>query len=334
MKSNENPHSNPLLRWVLCLAGLGTILPLLGFLYGMAPMPVLAGVLLAPAVAFYVATYAIACRRGNTGLRLRFERGAVGGLLGIAGYDLVRVPIHLAGLNPFAAIQSYGVYLTGAEHSSMWTDVAGILYHTGNGLFFGIMFTMIVGRSRATPVLALVWALVLEGFAAGTVFGIVYHLRQNTVGLGLAFFAHLFYGAPLAWAATRERILPRHWWLSLALAGAALASVFVLARPPDGYQAPGSPASLELTTTGIHPRWTSARVGRAVTLHNRTGETVTVEWPFTTRPADTIAPGGTAEVAFGKPGIYQVRARRTDWRSVFLIVRENGYLIRKEQPKP
>lgn len=318
------------MRGILCFVGLGTIFPLLGFLYGYASMPLLAGVLLAPAVLIYGGFYVDAVRNGKADLRLRFERGAIGGLVGIAGYDLIRVPMHLYGLNPFAAIQSYGMYLTGADHSGLWTDVVGLLYHTGNGLFFGIMFTMILGPGRVTPLLALVWALVVEGFAAGTAFGSIYHLRQNHLGLSLAFFAHLFYGAPLAWAAIRSGFRRRDWLFSAALAGVALAAVFILSRPSDGYQSPSASRHLNLTSSGIHPRWTSLETGEMITLENHTGESVTIEWPFTDREPDMIGPEASVQLVISAPGIYQVRAKRTDWRSVFLIVRENGYLIRKE----
>ncbi|MCB1237421.1 MAG: hypothetical protein KDM91_20315 [Verrucomicrobiae bacterium] len=310
---------------MLCFLGLGTILPLLGYLYRIAPMPRLAALLLLPAIFVYVVVYLRAVAKGDADLRLRFERGVAGGLLGIAGYDLIRVPIHLNGLNPFAAIQSYGVYLTGVEHSNLFSDVVGIVYHTGNGLFFALMFTLTIGPSRLTPLLAMIWALALEGFAVATVFGEVYHLRTNPVGTGLAFFAHLFYGAPLAWMAMRRRIARRDWILAALLALAGLGSVLGLVRPPDGYRTPKNPG-LEMVDAGIHSRWTRLNAGEAMEIRNGASEAVTLEFPHSLIPNQTIQPGKSVAVIFEKAGIHQIRAQRTDWRSVLVIAERGGYV--------
>ncbi len=74
--------------------------------------------------------------------------------------------------------------------------------------------------------------------------------------------------------------------------------------------------------------------GETVTLKNNAGEEVTVEWPFTDRKPNVITDASLAEIVFDKPGIYQVRAQRTDWRSVFLIVRENGFLTSTSSQTP
>lgn len=314
-----------LVRLLLCLIGLATILPLLGYLYGIVKMNTAALTLLLPVICIYILTYWWACKH-STALKNRFDRGVAGGLMGVAGYDLIRIPFHLGGLNPFAAIQSYGVFLAGAEYSNIYTDWLGLFYHMGNGIFFGIMFTMIMGINKGTAVMALVWALVIEGLAIVTVFGEVYHLRSNSTGMAVAFFAHLFYGAPLAWFAKSSSVRPLAVAGSALVAGIAVFSVWVLVRPPDGYLTPYGSHDLQIVEQGIHPRWSRIDLTDTFRIQNMTRETVVLEHPFSDRTLDSLDSGESIEFSFKKPGLYQIRAQRTDWRSVFVAVEKGGFV--------
>lgn len=326
MEAQNNPGGKILLRLAISFIGLATIAPLLGYLYGIAPMPTLALWLLLPAIIIFALVYVRAFLKKDRDLCLRFERGLLGGLLGIVGYDLVRVPIHHSGYNPFSAIQSYGVYLTGADHSTLFSDLAGIIYHTGNGIFFALTFTLLIGPGKKTPLLAMLWALILEGFAVLTIFGVIYHLRDHPKATALAFFAHLFYGAPLAWAAMKKRILPAHWTVTVVSLLATLVTLFFLMRPPDSYQNPG-PGVVEILEGGLHSRWTRTQVQQPVEIRNSTDKPVTVEVSSESIAPLIIPPNETKTTTINEPGIFQLRARTTAWRSVFLIVEKNGYLI-------
>ena len=70
-------------------------------------------------------------------LQRRIKVGAVGGLVGVIGYDVVRVPFSAIGMRVFAPIDSYGLMLSGSHMASPYTNTLGWLFHLSNGVTFG-----------------------------------------------------------------------------------------------------------------------------------------------------------------------------------------------------
>lgn len=183
-------------RGIIAVACASTVLPLLGACAGFAGMQQLALVLLPLAIVVStILLLRLAKGVGGQDVTDRLHRGIWGGMAGVAGYDWIRVPFHEGGMNPFAAIRSYGMWLSGADQSSLLSDTTGILYHLLNGIGFGIAYTIVAPRNRQAALAgAVVWGVMLEVFAVVSPFADVYHLRGWTAPVILAFFAHLFYG--------------------------------------------------------------------------------------------------------------------------------------------
>ena len=83
---------------------------------------------------------------------------------------------------------------------------------------------------------------------------------------------------------------------------------------------------LEMVDAGIHSRWTRLNAGEAMEIRNGASEAVTLEFPHSLIPNQTIQPGKSVAVIFEKAGIHQIRAQRTDWRSVLVIAERGGYV--------
>lgn len=181
-----------LVVWVCSWTSIGVLLLHLG---GHIPMTVGGLTLLIPGF-LAIALAGIHGRGEETAeFAVRFRAGLLGGLMGTIGYDLFRIPFHFAGMNPFAPIDAYGLWLVGGTASGWSTDLVGYIYHVSNGLAFGWIYSLIASR-RAWG-WALLWALMLEALAVATVFGLVFEIRQIGAPVIIAFAAHVFYGVPL-----------------------------------------------------------------------------------------------------------------------------------------
>jgi hypothetical protein len=135
-------------RVILALAALGSIATLLGHLYAIAPMSLLARFCFVPSMLAIAGVWVSAHRAGDRDLLQRARAGFVGGLVGTLGYDWVRVPVHALGQNPFAPMRAYGVWIAGVAQSSPATDLLGTLYQFSNGITFGLIYAC-AGRGFA-----------------------------------------------------------------------------------------------------------------------------------------------------------------------------------------
>jgi len=172
----------------------GSIAALLAELYYVATMrAVLIGVTL-PTTILLVA---LATTRitGLKELRDRIRVGAVGGVLGVVGYDLVRIPFAILGMRVFAPIYSYGLVGAGAEQSTGLTNVLGWTYHLSNGITFGIAFAVIFARRSRW--IAVAYGMALEAIAFLSPFTDQYGLTGKWWPITVAFLAHIAYGWPL-----------------------------------------------------------------------------------------------------------------------------------------
>lgn len=278
-----------------------------------------------PSLVVLVGAHALARRRGHVELDRALTVGVLGGWWGTLGYDLIRVPLHFVGLNPFPPIRSYGMFLLDAPNATWLSDLVGVGYHFSNGLTFGVLFAAVMaGRHWGWGVL---WALVLEGIAVATPFGAVYGIRAAAVPLALAFFAHLYYGAPLGLAARNpQRTLD---WLAKRRAmihgGAALLTVIVvaflvLAWEPVGASRP-APGTVDLGPDAIVSGWTRVDARAPVRLHNSSAAPLV--WRIAAR-SGSLAPGESTELSL-PVGIHRVAVDERAWRSAGIIVERDGY---------
>lgn len=190
------------LRAALAFLALLAVAPLLAWVYGLGSFATWYWLLAVPSLATLVAATAwLARRRRHPAIVRSIAAGALGGLIGTAGYDLVRLPFHLAGLRVLAPIDSYGLLLTNATSSSGWTGTAGWVFHTTNGVCFGVAFALVLARRHVGW--AIGWAMVLETATVVSPFLDRYGLAGKHELIVLAYGAHVPYGLALG-LATRD----------------------------------------------------------------------------------------------------------------------------------
>lgn len=315
-------------RAVLAIAGIAPIGILLGHLWALAPMARLALPLGLPSVLALVWIRRSAGRAGDSDCLARLRAGLLGGLWGTLGYDLVRIPFHHAGQNPFAPIRAYGLWLADGTFSTPATDLLGLAYHLSNGIGFGWIYAALaLGRPWGWGIL---WGLLLETLAVLSPFGEVFALRQAYGSLALAYAAHVFYGLPLGLVCRRpEAFLPgafplhrtaKGWGTlaALALLGIWFLSAWQPIRPPGAM----APALVVAGPDALYPGWLHLPAGSAVVVENRLPR----ELPLRLRRPDgrievlRIMPRGSLRLVLASPGIHQIAAAGTSWRSVFLSV--------------
>src|SRR5258708_16576335 len=195
-------------------------------------------------------------------LQVAIVAGALGGIAGTIGYDLVRIPFLAFGLRLFAPIESYGLLILNASHSSPLTQFTGWSYNITNGIGFGIAYAM-VGLGRRWW-WAIPWALWRETMTIVTPYASSYGLAGHPDLIAIAYGAHVAYGTPLGlivrqaahWRRLDEAPLPVSW----ALAG-VLAVLLVWHRPwtmPDSLGAAESlqPQPASIVEAGMFvPEW-------------------------------------------------------------------------------
>jgi hypothetical protein len=190
-------------RASLALLALFSVAPLLAWVYGLGNFSHWYWCFTFPALLLLLGGAWWARRDPTrTDLVALLRAGTVGGLVGTAAYDLVRIPVEVSGTKVFAPVDSYGVLLTNAVSSSPWTGFAGWAFHTTNGVCFGIAFALLVaGRGRRTVVLGVAWAMILESVAVLSPFAGRYNLHGQYDIIAIAYAAHIPYGLAVGWAA-------------------------------------------------------------------------------------------------------------------------------------
>ncbi|MFO1485067.1 MAG: hypothetical protein U1F71_17035 [Verrucomicrobiaceae bacterium] len=324
--------------WHVCafgFASFGSIALLLGQLYRCGSMNRLFWVVGLPCIVIMACSWWRGVKAGDTEFLLRLKAGLVGGLLGTLGYDLVRIPLHCMGLNPLTPIRHYGVWITGGDHSTWLTDLAGLAYHFSNGITFAWMYALAACRRHGAW--AVVWALVLETLAVFCVFGEVFAIRTAYDVLTVAYAAHLFYGAPLGWACRRpEQALA--WFQPLARRGGAwmtglgmlaLALWFPFAWQPSAPNHTNKPGEVAVGPDAIRPGILDLNAGSIVMLRNEAPEPVKL---IHRRPGKRavavdeilLETQGTHPLRLQDSGIHQLLAPGRPWRSIFISVQSNG----------
>ncbi len=313
-------------RTLFFVGSFGSIAVLLGHLYGIASMRTLALVLWLPLSLGMGAAWSLSRAKGDADFLLKVRTGFLGGLWGTIGYDLVRIPFHLAGQNPFPPIRAYGVWLSGTAFSNPFTDGLGFFYHLSNGITFGWIYSFLFLRKHWGWGLG--WGLLLETIAVSTAFGEVFRLRAAYGALGLAYAAHLFYGFPLGIICQRPEGRSR-MGLAAPLFLAAVFLWFVTAWQPIGKQPPLQAGQMLVGRESLYPGWSDRPLGSVWVIRNLLPEPVQVKvrrpkTPLKGAEEFALGPSQSVEVPLIERGIYQFGAAGKPWRSIFLSVAEEG----------
>lgn len=268
-----------------------------------------------------IGTYAWAGPGGRDPELARALRlGAWGGLAGTLGYDLVRVPMHYLGYRVFAPISAYGVWLLEADRSTGWSEAMGWLYHFSNGLTFGVMYALWLGRRHW--VWGLLWGLCLESIILSTPFARIFHMQGNYPAIAIAYGAHLAYGFPLGYLVKRWELGETRLVRQAALWAAVLVTAFIVGFIPEGRARDSRARAGHFLVEGprLNPTWLRLPGPGMLRVANPGASNVTV-WDNANR-RELVVPGGQMENwRFDRPGIYQCYVK-TGQRSIssFVIV--------------
>lgn len=293
---------------IFILAG-GSIAALLADVFGIAPMHVVFWAASVPSMVLLAVIGSLSKVGGEWRDRIRV--GALGGLVGTIGYDLVRVPFAIAGQRVFAPIESYGVLIANAEASSALTSALGWGYHFSNGITFGVAYAAIAARRHWMWGVA--WGLVLESVALFSPFGTRYGIAGQLVPIAIAYAAHLAYGYPLGkivqnFDAFRSRLGRFTVTIVLAVCAFLLLGWF---RPWSEPIDPGPVATV--ARDRFDPEWLRIRAGECVTVENRSGTS------FQT-PHGAVAGSGPSRLCFPDKGVYRVKLGPRPYSGGFVYV--------------
>lgn len=317
--------ASPRLRGVLCGLALLSVAPLLAWVYGLGPFALWYWWLTAPALVLLAGSALVISRDpGQTALAGALRAGAIGGLLGTIGYDLVRVPFEAAGVRVLSPIDSYGLLLMGAESSSPVTGFAGWFFHATNGVCFGVAFAMVAAGKRLPW--AVGWAMVLETATIVTPFVDRYGLAGRYELMAVAYGAHLAYGIPLGMACRDPQRFGRHLdeIAPHAAAGALGAAVVALgmwqrpwAVPPAiaaGRDVAAGPSAV-VRGGGFSPNWLRVRPGGCVGLRNDDAAAHRVE-----PSGRALAPGAATRLCLAGVGVHRVKVDGAARSGGFVLV--------------
>jgi hypothetical protein len=309
----------------LLIACLGSIALLLAHVSGLSTMHALLWPVALPTLVWIIVAWIRSLRRQDALMAERLRLGLVGGLWGTVGYDAVRVPLHLMGLNPFPPIRGYGMWIAGMDHATPWTDLAGFAYHVSNGITFGLMYALLMtGRHWGWGVL---WGLGLEMLAVVTPFGELFGLRGLTQTVVIAFVAHLFYGYPLGRICQTRALTGLSASVRWATASIiALAAWFVLAWQPVAGYPELTGRVIRFGPAAIYPgvRDVNLQSGRDVVLRNETHNELRVRLRSTKDGHGggeeiVLPPHGEKSHVLPGAGLFQLAVPGTPWRSAWVF---------------
>jgi hypothetical protein len=263
----------------------------------------------------------------NQELKKRIQVGAVGGIVGTLGYDLVRIPFAVAGYRLFAPIDSYGLLIAGADMSSPTSDTLGWLFHLSNGVTFGIMYAVVAARRHWAAGVA--WGLILESAVVFSPFRERYGLSGQNVSIAIAYGAHVAYGFPLGRMVQRlDRTADTLEGLGrrpATVAIVAAATAIVLWQQPWQQSATGNAAAeisehagmptAVVETTKFSPEWLRVEDGGCIHVVNRSDNR------FET-PQGTLEPNSEGDLCFaeGDTGVHRVKLGGTAYSGGFVYV--------------
>jgi hypothetical protein len=208
--------------WLCATTSIGSLLL---YLTGMVELVTGAKLLLLPGLAVLGGVVIWAKRQGKAELHERLVSGCWAGLVATFFYDVVRVPVAMAGVPVFKAISYFGTVFLGQPSPTLTSEIVGWSYHLSNGVGFALMYALCMARPLWWT--AVLWGLTLEGVMLLTPYAEVFGYRISRQFLGMTVGAHVAYGLGL-WAALKFRaarmVSVAEWpWLRPLSAGLWLA---------------------------------------------------------------------------------------------------------------
>jgi hypothetical protein len=172
---------------------------LLGQMYGLWSMQTFACWALVPATIALAVVAAL--NRDGEGERPRtwICQGAMAGIVAAIFYDLYRLPFVLAGIPLFKVFLRFGQLLLNADGPMWLVQLVGWTYHFSNGAALGIMYLVVMSRTRG-PVQfwgAVAWALFVEAMMLLTPYTTFFALKLDARFLLLTVSAHIVFGVTL-----------------------------------------------------------------------------------------------------------------------------------------
>jgi hypothetical protein len=191
------PQTRRWLRWSGVLCASLSLTALVFHLLGVMAMPYFLEFFAVPAflLLFALAAYA---RRVRAELFLNgLLVGSLGGLVATVVYDGVRFLIHqthLFGYTGFVPILMFGSWITGRPVASAAAATAGWIYHYWNGVSFGIMYALTLGRRHW--LFGVGYGILMECFMLG-LFPLFLKVSSKIDFIAVSMIGHIFYGAVL-----------------------------------------------------------------------------------------------------------------------------------------
>ncbi|GIH02736.1 hypothetical protein Rhe02_08030 [Rhizocola hellebori] len=308
---------------VFVLSG-GSIAALLADIFGIASMHLVFWAVSVPSMVLLAVVAVLP--RTPVELRDRIRVGAVAGVLGTIGYDLVRVPFAIAGQRLFAPIESYGLLIADANASSALTSGLGWCYHLSNGVTFGIAYCVLMAR-RAWP-WGVLWGLLLESVAVFSPFAARYAIAGQIVPIAIAYGAHVFYGYPVGMVVQNfdRSVAALRWLGKRPVAVILIVSVVAIAgwhRPWEQTSVEREAAALSKrdrpATVVLHdrftPEWLRVRVGQCILVDNRSANSYRT-------PFGDVGATSQSVLCFTKPGVHRVRLGTRPYAGGFVYAQD------------
>ncbi|HEV7680425.1 MAG TPA: hypothetical protein VGQ42_17830 [Candidatus Dormibacteraeota bacterium] len=313
----------------MCLAfGLLTVWPLLAWVYGLGSFAVWYWALAVPGLLFITGLAVVLRRTGAyPDLHVAIVAGALGGIVGTIAYDLVRAPFLALGLRLFAPIDSYGLFILDASHSSPLTEFTGWTYNVANGVGFGVAYA-VIGLGRRWW-LAIPWALWLESMTLITPYAGSYGIAGHPDLVAIAYFGHVAYGTPLGiivrqaahWRSRDDAPVPVSW------AVAAVAAILLVWHQP--WSIPASvgaaeslrPQPASLVESGkFVPEWVRVPAGGCLLLANHDAATYTLSGVTGAGRGQPLAASSQGRYCFAGAGVKRVQLNGVPYSGGFVIV--------------
>jgi hypothetical protein len=318
-RTQKGPQS--VARAVIAILGLCSVAALLAWAYRLGPFWAWFWGMTAPALGVLGVIGVVSGRRPEQAdLHRWLVLGAVGGLLGTAAYDLVRVPFALFGYRLLSPIDSYGLLLLNAHHSSPVSGWAGWLYHLGDGVGFAIAYA-VIARGRAWW-WGLLWGSTLETISLLTPLAGLYGISGKPDVIALACGGHLAYGAAVGLVVQHHdasiaylRGLGRHavvWMMVGAVGGLAL------------WLRPWSSGRAQPAVTGGHlsPQWIRVAPGECVAIRNNDDATYVIA---KATPPARLDPLQTSVACFDGKGVKRLKVGTGAWSGGFVLVDQEAH---------
>lgn len=208
-KASARARAEQRLRWSAIVAASAGIAALIVHVLGWLPMPFFLMVVGVPSLLVLMALAAYA-RRIDAEIFLNgLWIGLWGGLVATLVYDGVRAVVErtaIYGYNWSVPILLFGNWISGQPTTSTTAKVVGWSYHYWNGMCFGIMYALAVGRVRWWWGVA--YGIFLEACMLG-LFPMFLRVTEKWAFVAISMIGHIAYGVVLG-LVVQKYALPSH----------------------------------------------------------------------------------------------------------------------------